>query len=100
MAKTLKTSSRGELEIVDLHKKYLELNELKVEKLTGEWLDAGTFDSLLEASRIVKEKEIYKKFDPRIDQAIEKFNFDLKKLAKKRLNQSEKHLNRPTEITS
>lgn len=100
MAKTLKTSSRGELEIVDLHKKYLELDELKVEKLTGEWLDAGTFDSLLEASRIVKEKEIYKKFDPRIDQAIEKFNFDLKKLAKKRLNQSEKHLNRPTEITS
>jgi glucose-1-phosphate thymidylyltransferase len=100
MAKTLKTSSRGELEIVDLHKKYLELDELKVEKLTGEWLDAGTFDSLLEASQIVKEKEIYKKFDPRIDQAIEKFNFDLKKLAKKRLNQSEKHLNRPTEITS
>jgi glucose-1-phosphate thymidylyltransferase len=86
MAKSLKTSNRGELEIVDLHKKYLELDELKVEKIAGEWLDAGTFDSLLEAGRIVKEKELYKKFDPRIDQAIEKFNLSLKELAKKKLN--------------
>lgn len=84
-AKNLKPSDRGELEITDLHKFYLEKDELKVSTVEGDWLDAGTFDSLLEAGNIVKQKEIYKKFDPLIDQAIAEFNEELKSIAKKRL---------------
>jgi glucose-1-phosphate thymidylyltransferase len=56
-AKELKPSDRGELEIVDLHKKYLDLDELDVVKLNGKWFDTGTFDSLLEAANWVKEKK-------------------------------------------
>jgi len=85
IAKNLIPSNRGEIEITDINKKYLEMEELTVQKIKGEWLDAGTFDSLLEAGRIVKEKEIYKKFDPIINQAIEEFNAELKEIAKKKL---------------
>ena len=55
-AKELTTSARGELEITDLNKKYLEIKDLHV-KLLGRgfaWLDAGTTDSLLEASDFVR----------------------------------------------
>jgi len=54
-AKSLKPSPRGELEITDLNKLYLEENMLKV-KLMGRgmaWLDTGTHDSLLEASNFI-----------------------------------------------
>ena len=61
------------------------MEELTVQKIEGEWLDAGTFDSLLEAGNIVKKKEIYKKFDPIINQAILEFNEELKAIAKKKL---------------
>jgi glucose-1-phosphate thymidylyltransferase len=86
IAKNLKPSDRGEIEITDINNKYLELGELTVNKIEGSWLDAGTFDALLEASKTVKEKEIFKKFDPKIDQAIQEFNEELKTLAKKRLS--------------
>lgn len=85
IAKNLKPSDRGEIEITDVNKKYLEMGELQVKKIEGEWLDAGTFDSLLEAGNIVKNKEIYKKFDPLIDQAIAEYNEELKNIAKKKL---------------
>ena len=85
IARTLAPSDRGEIEITDINKKYLEAGELSVKKIEGEWLDAGTFDSLLEAGNVVKEKEIYKKFDPIINKAIEEFNAELKELAKKKL---------------
>jgi glucose-1-phosphate thymidylyltransferase len=85
IAKGVKPSERGEIEITSLHNYYLEKGELDVSIVKGEWMDAGTFDSLLEASKIVREKEIYKKFDPLIDQAISEFNEELKALAKKRL---------------
>lgn len=49
-SKTLKPSGRLELEIVDLHKKFLERGELDVQMIDGKWFDTGTFDSLLEAS--------------------------------------------------
>lgn len=48
-SKQLQKSERGELEIVDLHNKFLELGELDVERVEGNWFDAGTFDSLLNA---------------------------------------------------
>lgn len=85
IAKNLAPSDRGEIEVTDINKKYLELGELSVNKIEGEWLDAGTFDSLLEAGNIVKEKEIYKKFDPIIDSSIAEFNEELKNIAKKKL---------------
>ncbi|HAS85088.1 MAG TPA: spore coat protein [Candidatus Yonathbacteria bacterium] len=55
-AKELEPSRRGELEITDIHKKYLELGELDVKKFSGEWIDAGTFDSLLRANQLAQEK--------------------------------------------
>lgn len=85
IAKNLTPSDRGEIEITDINEKYLEMGELTVQKIDGQWLDAGTFDSLLEAGNIVKKREIYKKFDPVIDKAIAEFNEELKNIAKKKL---------------
>lgn len=56
VAKSLKPSVRGELEITDLNNWYLEKGELEVAMVNGEWLDAGTFDSLLKAQLFAKEK--------------------------------------------
>ncbi len=56
VAKNLKPSDRGELEITDVNNWYLKRNQLSVTKVQGEWLDAGTFDSLHEAQKLAKEK--------------------------------------------
>ncbi len=85
VAKQVKPSVRGEIEITDLHNWYLEGGELEVGLVKGKWLDAGTFDSLLEASVYVKESKLYEKFDPIINQAIKEFNEELKNLIKKKL---------------
>lgn len=56
LAKNLKPSGRGELEITDLNREYLKRGQLKV-MLFGRgmaWLDAGTHDSLLEASNFIE----------------------------------------------
>jgi glucose-1-phosphate thymidylyltransferase len=55
-AKSLKPSARGELEILDLLKAYLEDDLLKLEMLPRgtAWFDSGTFDDLLEAGTYVK----------------------------------------------
>ncbi len=54
-AKTLKPSSRGELEITDLNRLYLEEDKLQVQLLGRgmAWLDTGTHDSLLQASNFI-----------------------------------------------
>lgn len=59
MARTLKPSARGELEITDLNRLYLEKNQLNVQ-LMGRgfaWLDTGTHDSLLEAGQFIATLE-------------------------------------------
>lgn len=55
LAKTLKPSARGELEITDLNRLYLERGDLRVETLGRgyAWLDTGTHDSLLQASNYI-----------------------------------------------
>lgn len=85
IAKKIQPSERGEIEITAVNNEYLKLKELKVTTFEGEWLDAGTFDSLLEAGNIVKKKEFYRNFDPLVDQAIAEFNEELKSIAKKKL---------------
>ena len=56
IAKNLKPSARGELEISDVNKWYLAKGELEVAMIEGAWIDKGTFDSLLEAQNLAKEK--------------------------------------------
>lgn len=53
MLPTLKPSGRGELEITDVNNAYLKLGQLEYDAVDGWWTDAGTFDSLLHASRLV-----------------------------------------------
>lgn len=53
--KTLKPSNRGELEITDVNNDYIEKGEMTWDVLDGWWTDAGTFESLLSASKMAAE---------------------------------------------
>lgn len=59
-AKEIKPSARGELEITDVNNWYLKRGELDVSIVEGEWLDTGTFDSLLKAQQFAKDKMVDK----------------------------------------
>lgn len=56
MVKSVKPSARGELEITDLNNLYLKAGELRAAMVPGAWIDTGTFDSLLEAQILAKDK--------------------------------------------
>jgi len=59
--KNLQPSARGELEITDVSKAYLGLGKLKASVLQREWIDAGTFESLFQASQLAREERLMEK---------------------------------------
>ncbi|MEL6257856.1 MAG: glucose-1-phosphate thymidylyltransferase RfbA [Pseudomonadota bacterium] len=64
IARDIKPSDRGELEVTSINQVYLELGQLQVTQLARgvAWLDAGTFDSLLQASQFVQTLEKRQRF--------------------------------------
>lgn len=56
--KNLKPSLRGELEITDLIRIYLEENKLDVRLVDGKWIDTGTFESMYAATEFVRKREL------------------------------------------
>jgi glucose-1-phosphate thymidylyltransferase len=54
--RTLKPSGRGEFEITDVNNSYLNEGKLSYEVIEGGWTDAGTFESLWRATKMVREK--------------------------------------------
>jgi|GEM_PF-960933 len=61
LASTLTPSPRGELEITDLNRRYLEIGALHVEKLPQgtTWFDLGTHDALAQANQLVREHKVF-----------------------------------------
>lgn len=79
IAKTLVPSGRGELEIVDMHRAYLERGELEVRIIHSAYFDAGTHESLLAAANYVREKNFRDRFDPIVASALSEFNREFKR---------------------
>ena len=60
IARSIQPSARGELEITDVNRRYLEAGRLQVQRMGRgyAWLDAGTHDSLLESSSFIQSLEV------------------------------------------
>lgn len=58
IVKTLKPSDRGELEITDVNNEYIRRGNMSYSIIDGWWTDAGTFESLYRASKLVAEDKI------------------------------------------
>jgi len=58
--KEIKPSARGETEITDVQRHFLEKGKLSAAKLKGNWLDAGDFDDLLNAN--IETKKLSEKW--------------------------------------
>ncbi len=58
--RNLKPSARGELEITDVSRWYVEQGEAKATMLQQEWVDAGTFESLFRAAELVRKRQSIK----------------------------------------
>ncbi len=80
VAKTLEPSGRGELEITDLQRFYLNAGELDVRVISGAWFDTGTHESLYEATAFVRDKKLGAQMHPMINEAIAEFNVEYKKI--------------------
>ena len=84
IASKLKPSDRGELEITDVNNVYLREGNLRMNKIDGAWLDAGTPDAYLDACILAREKKLSENFDSLILEAIEigrkKFKIQAKKM--------------------
>jgi len=92
IAKKLKPSQRGELEITDINNAYLKIGKLKV-KLLGRgyaWLDTGTYDSLINASIFIKTIE--ERQGLKIG-CIEEIAYRMGYINKKRLEKLSKEIN-------
>jgi len=57
-AKALHPSPRGELEITDLIRMYLDESKLDCQLIEGAWIDTGTFESMFEATQFVRNREL------------------------------------------
>ena len=86
IAKNMKPSARGELEITDLNKVYLAQKQLKVEVFGRgfTWLDTGTHDSLIEAANFV---QIIQKRQGLMISCIEEIAWRMGRLSKESLRQ-------------
>jgi len=82
IAKSVKPSNRGEIEITEIHNTYLREKSLDVKKLEGKWFDAGTFDTLLEAGEFARSKRLGEHFNPIVNEAVLEYNAEIKRIAK------------------
>ena len=53
--KNISPSKRGEYEITDVNNAYIERGSMKYSILSGDWTDAGTFESLFKANTLARE---------------------------------------------
>jgi len=60
LIRKIKPSKRGELEITDLNNLYLKKGSLTAKIMKGEWIDAGTFESLYQAAALIRKQELNK----------------------------------------